>query len=487
MNAPLRIKFIPPGPVAEAFYYDRSFCSAIMGPLGSAKTSTSLLKAIPIARAQHKSPIDGIRRFRFVVIRDTYRNLANTTIPSWQTWFPPTMGEWRGGGTGDPAQHKLMLDDGDGLIDMHVVFIGLGSNRVETVMKGFEPTCGFINEGDMLPASVRTYLKGRVGRYPSKIHGGAAWYGLWEDFNAPDDDNHCYDLFVEDLPKGHKFYRQPSGLASNAENKQNLPKNYYQNQMLGQPDWWIRRYVKNQFGYSREGQPVYSEFVDDLHVAGEPLKPVPGLPIRIGMDAGRTPAAVLCQRMPNGQWRIIDELVCENMGAETFGKLLAVILREKYQGFDIEAWGDPAAQYKSDTSETSWLDIVGECIGVKVRPAPCGNNDLTIRLEAVRHPLTRMIDGEPGLLLSPVCKKLRKGFNSGYCYKRLAVGGAQDRFMDKPDKTSPYSHPHDAAQYVLVGGGEGLEVRGRKRAQLHMSSRPHTAQTDFDPFARAAY
>jgi hypothetical protein len=45
---------------------------------------------------------------------------------------------------------------------------------------------------------------------------------------------------------------------------------------------------------------------------------------------------------------------------------------------------------------------------LKVRAAP--SQDLTLRREAVAACLTRLVDGEPGLLLSPQCKVLRAGF-----------------------------------------------------------------------------
>lgn len=96
-------------------------------------------------------------------------------------------------------------------------------------------------------------------------------------------------------------------------------------------------------------------------------------------------------------------------------------------------------------------------------PAPCPSNNLTIRLEAVRQPLSRNIDGHPGFLLSPTCTVLRRGFNSGYRYKKLQVSGA-DRYGDTPDKNE-FSHPHDGLQYLSLGGGEYYEVMGLKAAR----------------------
>ena len=35
----------------------------------------------------------------------------------------------------------------------------------------------------------------------------------------------------------------------------------------------------------------------------------------------------------------------------------------------------------------------------------------------------RLVDGDPGLLLSPHCKVLRNGFAGGYHYRRVKVAG----------------------------------------------------------------
>ena len=70
--------------------------------------------------------------------------------------------------------------------------------------------------------------------------------------------------------------------------------------------------------------------------------------------------------------------------------------------------------------------------------------------------MSRLVDGEPGLLISPNCTMLRKAMGGGYCYKRVQVAG-DERFHDKPDKNQ-YSHVADAAQYLMLGAGEGRAI-----------------------------
>jgi hypothetical protein len=117
-------------------------------------------------------------------------------------------------------------------------------------------------------------------------------------------------------------------------------------------------------------------------------------------------------------------------------------------------------------------------VWTKLRWQKAPSNALSARLDAVRLPLTRLIDGQPGFLLSPRCKTLRKGFNAGYRFKRVRAGGG-DHFTDEPDKNE-FSHPHDALQYALLGGGGYGALLGRDRARAEAQAA--AAPADYDPF-----
>ena len=51
----------------------------------------------------------------------------------------------------------------------------------------------------------------------------------------------------------------------------------------------------------------------------EDLEPDPSVPIQVGVDFGLTPAAIFGQKLSNGQWVILHELVTFDMGLERFG------------------------------------------------------------------------------------------------------------------------------------------------------------------------
>lgn len=492
MRSRLSLTFRAPGPIAGRFMLSRARVKAIMGPIGSGKTSSVLVNQVQMAGLQRPSPIDAVRRYKFCVVRDTYRQLWETTIPSWWKWMPKTTGSWSGG-SGEPARHAIKYQLRDrSYVELIAEFIAIGEHKVEDVLRGYEPTSFYLNEADLLAPEVLIFCRSRAGRYPNMQHGGPSWYGVMMDFNAPDIENYVYKVFVEEQPDGHEFFRQPGGLSPQAENIQNLPPNYYDELMKGQPDWWVRRYVHNEWGYSRDGKPVYPEFSDALHVASSPIEPVPEIPLIIGADAGLTPAAVIKQRMPDGQWRTLDEIVAEpgaGMGPMRFGELLAQRLKERFEGFAAQVYGDrtslnmirgyadPAAAFGVDKNagERDWIQIVSAASGVRFRAAP--TNKLIPRLEAVRTTFTRMIDGtKPGYLLSPRCTVLRKAYNSGYRYKRVLVAGPE-QYRDEPDKNQ-WSHAADADQYAHVGGGEYLEVMGRQAAAAH--GRRQTTAIDED-------
>ena len=485
----------PAGPVADAFTKSQAFISAIMGPVGSAKTTHCIQKCLWAALWQNPGP-DGVRRAKVAVIRDTYPNLIATTLASWWRWFPKELGRWSGE---PPFMHTISLGlHRAGDVQLTMIFVAIGDKRVEDVLRGLEVTAAWLNEADRLNPEVLRFLQGRVGRYPGSLEGGCAWSGIFMDFNAPDVDNWTYKLLVDrELPEGMdagdiEFFRQPSGLSPQAENLTNLPPRYYERQMIGNSPDYIRRMIRNEFGAVRNGMPVYPEFQDNLHVAASDLQPVKGIPLRIAADAGLTPAAVIGQRMANGQLRVLDELAVfleedeelHGVGPTRFGRALADLLDSRYPGMPVLlASCDPTAKDGTDGSgnEASWMQIVSKTSGVRFQAAP--TNDPTIRMEAVRRPLLRLLEGgQPGLLISPRCKILRRGFNSGYVFRRTAMQGGDGRYENKPVKNQ-YSHVHDALQYFTCSAGEAREVMGVKaregRVQVH-------ADSDYDMYGDAA-
>jgi len=492
-----------PGKVAYRFLNSQGWNRLIMGPVGGGKTTTVFLSAIVQAARSRPSAIDGWRRFKLLVVRNNYRELWRSTIPSWQKHFPEDLpgSNWIGG-RGGPASHTIRIDLGKGPILFTVDFAAVGENTsaeaIDSFFRGYEPTALYINELDTLPKDVFTYGSGRCGRYPTEEHSFPDWYGVLADANAPDFDNWVYTEIVEPADHGGwDYHRQPGARSAGAENHHNLPPGYYEQQMQGKDAWWIKRFIDCQSTMSRAGLPVHPDFNEDLHVAKEPLPAVAGRQIVIGLDAGLTPAASFQQQLANGQRRVIHEIAAERLGPSAFGELIARELAEKYPewsraltaGFSyrdreppVIGSADPSSFYGAEGEDLAWVQTVSAKAGIRIRPAP-GQNAPSVRREALKQPMTTMIDGRtPGLLISPTCKVHIRALAGGWCLQKVAgVAGAEIRYHLEPAKNQ-WSHTGEACEYgALYGGGAAaVDVAERRAAAAELTQQTRAIDEDGD-------
>jgi hypothetical protein len=327
-----------------------------------------------------------------------------------------------------------------------------------------ELTAAWGNEARELPWAVIKALKGRVDRYPPREAGGCIDPGIILDTNPPDDDSWWYRLFEEhraeddNEPASVELFKQPSGRSAEAENLPNLSGIYYKNLMAGADPDFIRVYVDGQYGYVKDGKPVFAEYNDAQHCSE--VVPVKGVTIKRGWDFGLTPACVFTQVTPEGRWLILDELCGDDIGFATFADCVLEMSTERFPGFIFEDYRDPAGHQRSamtaDRDEKTCFDICrGKGIAIQA-----GEQNLTIRLESVRRPLNTLRGGKPQFQISPQCTMLRKGLLGRYQYRRVRISGSAERYHDEPDKNE-YSHPHDALQYVATRIF-GDAVRGRE-------------------------
>ena len=446
-------------PTVARFMASAALYRGLMGPVGSGKSSACCLELMARAFAQRPGP-DGVRRTRMAVLRNTYRELKDTTLRTWLAWFPEDLfGPF---GISDMCHGVRLPHPEGGQIELDVLFRALDRPRDVKRLLSLELTGAWINEAREMPLSIVEALGDRVERFPADRDGGCSWAGVILDTNPPDSDHWWYRLAEEKRPEGWAFFRQPGGLLEHggvfsanpgAENLEHLPPDFYLRRMAGKTKAHVRVYYCAQYGFVQEGLPVYGEFNDSLHVAQADLSPVEGLPLYVGLDFGLTPAAVLGQRLPSGRWLFLDELVSRDMGLVRFAGLLLELLRASYGHLVPEVWGDPAGLARAQTDERTPFDILRGA-GLHARPAP--TNDPLLRREAVAAALSRTVDGLPGLLLSPRCATLRKGMAGAWHYRRLQVAG-EARFVDAPDKNR-FSHVCEAAQYLMIGAGEGRRL-----------------------------
>lgn len=504
------IDWTSPGPISDRFMASRARVQILNGPVGSGKTTTCFAKAVNLAAAQRPSTKAAIqlrgekiqrpvRKFKLTVMRDDYRQLWRSTIPSWNSRFPQSEGKWTGA-VNAPARHELLFVLADGTaVEFIAEFVALGDNDVEEFMRGYEPTAFYLNELDLLAKEVLAQARFRWGRYPRMDEGGPSWYGALADCNAPIIDSWLYNDIFLNTPSDVELIRLPGAFDPGAENLKNLPEGYYQGHLQGGDPYLIRRMVHNQPAPSRAGKPVHEEFNDFLHVAPADIAAIDGLPLVLGFDAGLDPAMGLNQKLGNGRWNCIDELAAAHgTGAVRFAGMVNELLMDRYPGFhrvpsdherewgweprhglnqpNIRAWCDPAATYGGDTNsaaeaDRTWCELVSYHTGIRINPAP--TNNTTDRRAAMKRILTLMPDGRPAFQLSPRCKMIRAGLAGQFRFRRMQIA-REERYADEVDKNA-HSHVCEAEEYALLGGGELAEVHERRQRGWDTRNLPRQA------------
>ncbi len=447
-----------PTPTGKAFHkardVDSAFVRGIIGPIGSGKSVACVMELLMIAIEQEPDN-NGVRRSRFAVIRNTYRELLDTTIATFFAWIREDSGHFSS--LNMTFNMKQPLADGT-IVEAEFLFRALDKPDDIKKLLSLEITAAWVNEAREISKSVVDMVQGRVGRFPPPMMGvQPTFFGLIMDTNPPDIDHWWYKLFEESTLHNHIQFKQPSGVSPDAENIQNLPRNYYTNMMAGKTQDWIDVYVHGKYGFIADGKPVWPEYNDNTHSTLDKYSPVPNRTLYVGIDFGLTPAAVFGQLESSGRLVIFDELVTFNMGAMSFGKLLKERLNTTYIKFDdIQVYADPAGMGRAQTDETTPFQILDNQGIIAI---PTYTNDFTVRREAVADYMMRLdFTGKPAFCVTHGAPTVRKACAGGYKYKRMQVTGS-DRFKDAPDKNQ-YSHAGDALQYLTIGAVGGDRVVG---------------------------
>lgn len=466
------------------FHASDKHIKALLGPFGSGKSCSASVEVLSRCCQQAPAP-DGIRYSRVGVIRATYPKLLSTTRKSLLEVFPSECGTITGSGA--PLRGFFIIPLADGTtVHAELELVQLDGPNVMTDLRSYNWTFAWCNEATELRPEAFAAVEERVGRFPSMDLGGVTWGGVIMDFNQPERGT-WLDDYVKNPPDNMIVVIQPPAafmkendqgqtiyeVNPNAENLRNLgaPEEgdpdvstlsgpeldaylvmkgmrYYRNQIQTQLKLGREDVVKNLYCMLDvpiiEGKPVYSNFSNVRHVAPQVLQPIMFHDILIGVDqSGIHPAAVVLQNQ-YGKWCVLDELVAENEGLENFlyGMLLP-LLQRKYPTNNVVAAIDPSNQRDSWTATTPKTRF--EEAGI---PAVAEiSNTPKIRIQMVEHMLNLEVGG---LLISPACEILIRGFTSEYKYRRLRASGSMGAsYTPQPEKNEA-SHIHDALQYAAL-------------------------------------
>lgn len=432
------------------------FTDWIVGPVGSGKTTGIFFKLVYMAGLQDKSPIDGVRRTRCVVVRNTAPQLNDTTIKSFNYWFKDgTAGKWKA------TTKDFILRFGD--VECEVMFRPLDTpDDVDRVLS-LEVTFAIVDEFVQLPQAIIDALAARCGRFPPDIEGGASNWGMWGASNPGNEVDWWYP-HLEDpgaLPEGTPqadwtYFKQPSGLSPEAENTDKLPgkEAYYTNLVKGKADHWVKQFVEVEWGYSLNGKPVFPMFSKDLHVAKKPLLANPGLQLAIGYDPGVHSAFTIGQYNDWGQVMVLDEIVLEGYSTErAISERLKPLLRRKYPGLEVIVVPDPSSANRAQGVTTSVLRELKKHFAVREDT----NNQIESRLSPAQYYMMHRTSYGEALQIDPSCRMLIRALAGGYKFTL-----SKDKMPKEiPDKNI-HSNIADSFTYLVRHFKSGEDRAGRR-------------------------
>ena len=473
-------------PTIAAFSKCDQFGRMIAGPVGSGKTTGVIIELLRRAMEQ-KPGDDGFKYTRFAVVRQTLKQLKDTVLKDMDTWLNANgIGEWKV----SEGTYHVNFDR----IRSEFILLPLEDAADQGRLLSMQLTGAWLSECIEMNIDILGPLAGRIGRYPSGAKGAPTWNGIVADTNFPAEMTPWHD-FMEHKRPDWEIFRQPSGLAWNAENLDHLLQTDATRKLpLGHPDRiargreyynrivrdqgidsdFVKRYVKAEYGDDPSGRAVFREtFRATWHVVDD-TQVIPGYPLIVGQDFGRDPWSIICQPDHLGRLIVHEEVAATNIGLEKHCQqnLRGRLLQSQYLGCKVALVGDPSGVAKSTHSEETSFELLGR-LGFPCFPAP--TNDLDPRLRAVESFLGRHTNGGPSMLINRErCPKLIRAMAGGYRFEFAKVSGLR-RPVPKKDE---FSHVADALQYVCLvchGGTLAAIARRMQGAPLRKPGAPVSA------------
>lgn len=356
MSAALRYRAPP---TLARFMRSNARVRAVVGPLGSGKSSSCCVELV--RRAAEQRAHGGVRATRAVVIRNTYRELEDTTRKTFEQWVPGALGRWYEKDFTFVIDRKL--EDGTQL-QAELLFRALDKPEHVKKLLSLELTFAYINEARQVPKAIIDMLGGRITRYPAMKDGGPSWYGMWMDTNPWHTGHWGYKLFTKERPAGFELFEQPDALGPHAENLENLVPGYYQEQKAGKDTEWIEEYLRAKYPSHDRGS-VYGHLLAALEARGAMLAfEHPTDSIFTVWDLGRADStAIWFFRLRPSGVDVVDHY--ENHGQKPSHYFSLLEEWQRTKGYQYaKHWLPHDARAKTLTTERSMIEQVADRFGV---------------------------------------------------------------------------------------------------------------------------
>lgn len=426
--------YTPPMSLAP-FFASEHRVRLVRGPIGSTKSTAMVMELF--RRSCLQAPdADGIRRTKFAVVRNTLSQIEKTCLVTIQKTLRALI-------LYKVSKHEVHLKFND--VESTWIFLPLDTPENVQRLLSLELTGAWVSEFREITPQLVKDVYSRCGRFPAELGQGVApsWYGVIAETNSFSEDSPWFEeLEVPEtlrmlvpgktsLPRANWFYLvQPGAYDEGADWLRYLVPSYYDDLLESNGEAWAAQYIHNKISPSLSSQAVFAKsFSREDHIV-EGLQFIQALPLVIGLDTGRQPAAVFGQVDPHGRLNILASLHAENCGIEKFiYEHVQPLLARKFPRASVFAVVDPAGRQRSQIGEQSVIEAINEC-GISAIPA--STNHIAPRLRAVEKYLNR----RNGLAIDPVHNtQLVVALQYGYRFprdKELAL-------KELPEKSHPAS------------------------------------------------
>ena len=464
-----------------AFHKHDGQFRCIVGAVGSGKTTAALWE-ICFFLPRHMAQTYNITHTKWAVVRKTYERLMDTDWYEINHWFPGNV--WH-------AQRRIMEIHFPRTKDCPPLFVELYFRSLDQddsmdKLRSLNITGAWVDEAWEVKQGPKELLITRLGRWPRTFtdHNGVDHMGspvrYMVETSNPMPINHIMYYKYKwvgtkvDPKTGELELRRPPGPVPKqkpakgfvgwwqvpGENEGNLRPGYYEDLKASFPESpeMVNMLVSGKPGYKPEGKGVYRNYDIETgsHMANAPIfwkqesdrytGEMKGVPLYAGWDNNghNNLACIVGQVVGQFKLQVLREYTDERMNIIDYTNWVLQDLEQNFPGHTLTSWCDPAAFAKYSAREgglTSNAELAMQMCGIKLLPAV---QSLDVRINCV----DQMLKMRDGILIDPSCVGLINGFQGGYVYEENPRMGLS-AFKDQPKK-NPFSHIHDALQYLVV-------------------------------------
>ncbi len=267
--------------------------------------------------------------------------------------------------------------------------------------------------------------------------------------NPPDIDHWLYQKFVETPVNDSTVHH-----LSMFDNAENLGWDYINDNLANLSAREARKYVYGQWGFLSDGDPVYPDFSDEMHVMAK-LEAVKSSPIYRGWDFGfRHPCCSWGQRLETTHVNILHECVQSNMDIAAFCRMVKQQSAERFPGHEFIDYCDISGIQVRENGQSCVDELHLQNIRPKFRKL-----HLMRSVRGIRTLIGTLHMKRPLLMVDATCKKTIDAYSGGYAWNAV---------KDEPQKDhkSFYDDIMDAARYWITPAvHEGL-TRGETQLRV---------------------